>query len=439
MISRPNPPARPGSFRLRPFEAPALAALLAAVALLLLPPPASAVKRRAFVTSGTGTGDLASWPGASGAPGATALDHADSICRVHAASGLLPNANTYRAWISTDETDAYCHVQGLDGTRSSGCNGAALPGGGPWFLANGITPWSGTLDQMTGPEALLYRPLSLDQNLDEISSDFSERLIWTGTNRQGEAFSTLQCADWSTSAGASAGATGDAQGVGERFTRAFSPTCDSLNHLLCLEPGASETVSPRWSPGALAFVTSARGTGELGSWPGADGLEGIQAGFRICRNLAAAAHLPSPTSFVPWLSTTLVDAVDRLTTDGPFRRPDGGVVAIDIAELVGPSFTRNSLHQQEDGLYIHDSFDRVWTGTFPDGTGDGHRCDDWTDGSTGHGRSGAANVGRVEQWTNINAYFCEDEQRLYCFSNVITLFWDGFESATTERWTTAVP
>ncbi|MBP9142983.1 MAG: hypothetical protein KBF21_06070 [Thermoanaerobaculia bacterium] len=439
MISRPNPTARPGSFQLRPFEAPPLAALLAAAALLLLPPPASAVKRRAFVTSGTGTGDLASWPGASGAPGATALEHADSICRVHAASGLLPNANTYRAWISTDEADAYCHVQGLDGTRSSGCNGAALPGGGPWYLANGITPWSGTLDQMTGPEALLYRPISLDENLDEISSEFSERLIWTGTNRSGQAFSTLQCDDWSASAGASTGATGDAQGVGERFTRAFSPTCDSSNHLLCLEPGTSETVTPRWAPGALAFASSVRGTGDLGSWPAADGLAGIDAGFRICRNLAAAAHLPAPASFVPWLSTSLVDAVDRLTTDGPFRRPDGLIMALDVAELVGPAFPRNSLHQQEDGRYLDGGHDRVWTGSLADGTGDGYLCDDWTNDVSGHGRSGGANVGRVFEWTDDNNYFCSNQQRLYCFSNVITLFWDGFESATTERWTTAVP
>ena len=86
------------------------------------------------------------------------------------------------------------------------------------------------------------------------------------------------------------------------------------------EPVPSETTTLSWSPGALVFVTSAIGTGQLGSWPQADGATGIDAGYKICQSLAAVAGLPSPASFVPWLSTNLVDARDRLTTDGPFRR-----------------------------------------------------------------------------------------------------------------------
>ena len=47
--------------------------------------PAKAENRRAFVTSVTGTGNIATgvWPGASGA---TVLDKADSVCRVRAAA-----------------------------------------------------------------------------------------------------------------------------------------------------------------------------------------------------------------------------------------------------------------------------------------------------------------------------------------------------------------
>lgn len=412
--------------------------LLAAGALLLLAPDAaSATKRRAFVTSAAGTGDLASWAGSSGA---TALERADSICRYHAAGGQLPNWETYRAWISVDGTDAYCHVQGLGGTKASNCNGAPLPGGGPWYLPNGITPWSGTLDQMTGPEALLYRPLMLDENLDPITTDYYDRLIWTGTDQQGVGLYGIRCEEWTDGTTTPPGIAGDAYGVGWGFSISMPTLCDSQNHLLCLEPGASETVSPRWGPGALAFVTSARGTGDLGSWPEADGLAGIHAGFRICQNLAAAAHLPAPSSFVPWLSTTLVDAVDRLATDGPFRRPDGLIVATDVAELIGAGFTRNSLHQHENGAYLAVYQDEVWTGTLVDGTEGPTLCSNWTygDDSAG-GRGGLATVGAVGEWTSESGYTCNWSNRLYCFSNVITLFWDGFESGTTARWSATSP
>jgi hypothetical protein len=437
MISPSSLPAAPRRSSCRLRTTVRLEALLAVTTLVLLAPDAtSAVKRRAFVTSAAGTGDLASWAGSSGA---TALERADSICRYHAAGGQLPNWETYRAWISGPGTDAYCHVQGLSGTRISGCNAAPLPGGGPWYLANGITPWSGTLDQVTGLEAQLYRPIALDENLDEISNIWDERFLWTGSDREGRGYSGLDCNDWTSDEDVPLGAGGDALGVGGRFTYAFPPQCSAPAHLLCLEPGESETVLPRWSAGALVFATSVEGTGDLGSWPQADGLAGIHAAFRVCRNLATAAHLPAPASFVPWLSTTLVDAVDRLTTNGPFRRPDGLMVANDVAELVGISFPRNSIHQVEDGRYIGGPTDHVWTGTFADGTDGGFTCDNWTNEVSGHGRAGFANIGRAEEWTDANAYLCQTDARLYCFSNVITLFWDGFESGTTARWSATAP
>src|SRR5437762_1872122 len=112
-----------------------LVLLLASVAAS----PAAATKRRAFLTSVSGTGDLSTWPGASGS---TPLERGDAICRSRAAAGGLPNASTYHAWLSTSSLDAYCHVQGLDGTLADLCNGAPLPGGGPWYLVDGVTPFT---------------------------------------------------------------------------------------------------------------------------------------------------------------------------------------------------------------------------------------------------------------------------------------------------------
>ena len=74
-------------------------------------PSTEAAKRRAFVTSVAGNGNLfsGSWPGASGA---TSLDRADSVCRARATAGGLPNATTYRAWLSTPAVSAIDRVLG---------------------------------------------------------------------------------------------------------------------------------------------------------------------------------------------------------------------------------------------------------------------------------------------------------------------------------------
>ena len=66
--------------------------------------PAEAVKRRTFVTSVSGTDDLGSWPDAGAATGLAA---GNAICRARATAAALPNANTYRAWLSSDTTDTY--------------------------------------------------------------------------------------------------------------------------------------------------------------------------------------------------------------------------------------------------------------------------------------------------------------------------------------------
>jgi len=143
------------------------AALLLAAGVLLAPAPGAAVNRRGFVTSVTGTGNLASWAGATGA---TALDKGDSICRARATAATLPNPTTYRAWLSTSTTDAYCHVQGLTGKKATGCGGGVQPGAGPWYLSNGITPFSGSLAELTvkartpGFEHLLEWARALDQD-----------------------------------------------------------------------------------------------------------------------------------------------------------------------------------------------------------------------------------------------------------------------------------
>ena len=275
---------------------------LATATALLSATPADAVKRRAFATSVTGTGNLNTWPDADGA---LALAAGDNICRARAAAALLPNASTYRAWLSTASTDAYCHVQGLTGEKAGGCDGSPQPAG-PWYRVNGTSAFTGTLDELTGPERVIYQSVRFNEPA----------------------------------------------------------------RLLCFEPGASEVTPISWNPAALAFVTSPYGNGNLSSWPSAGGASGIEAGDEICRNLAEAAHLPAPESFVAWLSTTTIDAADRLTLAGvAYRRVDGFRIAASKAALLanGPAL---SLHVDETGSYIA-AIPSTLTGT--DETGGGGR------------------------------------------------------------------
>lgn len=406
-----------------------LAALIAFA--LLGAGPAVAVKRRAFVTSVSGPGNLSAWPGGTGA---TSLDRADSICRARAVAAGLPNALAYRAWLSTSGTDAYCHVQGLGGTRANGCNGASQPGAGPWFLVNGITNFTAPLARLTGPEREIYRPVIFDEFGNQVAP--SAHSIWTGTAPDGTALS-LRCLDWTSAAHAEVGVGGSALSTVEEWSARAGHYCDANLRLLCLEPGTSEQVVLGWSPGALVFVTSQSGTGNLSSWPAAQGASGLDAGDEICRNLAAQSHLPSPESFVAWLSDSLVDAVDRVTVDGPFRRLDAYTLAGSKADLVDGAL-QTSIHVDENGTYRVWA-DPVWTGTHADGTQAPNHCLDWTATAGQKGRTGALAHSRDASWSESSDDSCGAAAHLYCVSNRVTLFWDGFESGDTGNWSVGVP
>jgi len=409
--------------------------ILVVLLLVGLAVPAEAANRRAFVTSVTGSGNISTWPGASGA---TALDKADAVCRARAAAAQpspLPNAATYRAWISTASTDAYCHVQGLGGKKASGCGGGALPGGGPWYLANGITPFAATLDELASEPYAIYRPLFLDENLDEIVDG---RLL-TGTFFSGEAVPSSNCSDWTSASAAQQVSSGNTSASAYQWSGNGIVACNQALHLLCLEPGAGDGPSQTWAPGAIVFLSSAKGNGDFATWPESDGLDGLDGADRICQNLAATAHLPGPESFVAWLAAAPVDASDRILTNGPFRRLDSFPIAFSFADLVD-GVASNSLHVDETGAYLAWEKGETWTGADAFGLALTANCSAWTSSASGAlGREGWANRARTGVWADAWDSPCSDLQHLYCFSNRIALFWDGFDAGgDLSRWSTVV-
>lgn len=418
---------------------PSVLALLVA-ALVAAAHPAEAVKRRAFVTSVTGTGNLSSWPDAGGQVG---LSAGDQICRARAAAGGLANANTYRAWLSTATTDAYCHVQGLAGTRTNDCEGGFPTPAGPWF-GNGTFPFpvTGDLDRLTD-DGVIYRPMLFDEFGVALDGTATTR-YWTGTRDDGTATATGTCSSWTSGDSGALGYEGHVAHTAQVWSYyGTSSRCDHTRRLLCLEPGASEPTGQTWpAPASIVFVTSARGTGDLSSWPQAGGAIGLAAGDAVCRNVAAAAHLPAPDSFVAWLSKDGISAADRLTSNGPYRRIDGVAIAGSKASLLAGS-NASSIHQDETGAYLRgQGGGYAWTGTDPGGQPNGLDCAGWTSASNGGVvvARGAASTVRDGRWTESLGYVgCGVDLHLYCFSNVVTIFWDGFEGGDASRWSGVAP
>ena len=241
------------------------------------------------------------------------------------------------------------------------------------------------------------------------------------------------CLDWTSASASEWGTRGHSQYSAYGWTGGSSWSCDIALRLLCFEPGVSQPFDLGWSPAALAFVSSATGYGDLGAWPQAGAATGLAAGDAICRNLAAVAHLPAPESFVAWLSDSTHDARDRVTLDAGFRRVDNYPIADSHADLID-GFATNSLHVDEQGS--HAGILGVQTGTFGDGTATADHCNGWTSATSPSTRPSVTRTRRARSalWTEGFGNTCESTRRIYCFANVVTLFWDGFESAGTARW-----
>lgn len=416
-------------------------AVLAVVLAVAAAAPSEAVRRRVFVTSVTGTGNLASWTDAGGQAGLAA---GNQICRTRAAAAGLPNATSYRAWLSTAATDAYCHLRGLTGKRSSGCAGGPPLPAGPWYRSSapGSLRIAADLDRLVAPAGEIYSPVLHDEFGTAVDTGGGTTSYWTGTDTDGAIYPDLNCASWVSAASDHSAVTGSALATAQLWTLFSAVTCNASLRLLCFEPGVSEAAVDSWpGPAALAFVTSETGTADLGSWPEAGVATGVAAGDAICRTLAADAGLPAPDSFVAWISDSTQDARDRLTLDHavPFARPDGVVVASSVPDLLDGA-TTSSIHQYETGAYqVGGAGGEVFTGTLADGTASGFDCTDWTSSTPADVTRGVAARTRSAEWTDYGASSCQYSQHLYCFSNAILTFWDGFESGDASRWSQVTP
>jgi hypothetical protein len=249
--------------------------------------------------------------------------------------------------------------------------------------------------------------------------------IFTGTNPDG----TLNrptpgapCLDWSAEyADPSAG--GEVGAAGIYWTDYGGRDCNLASALACLEvaPGNGEVLPPFTSAGKLAFITTTYGTGKLATWADAAGANGIAAGDAICRAAAARAHLPSSDRFKAWLSDTTTNAVDRLTTDGPWMRMDGAPLAANRAAL-GSGLLTSTISIDENGRWaggLNDPFwaSNTWTGSDDRGQSASMHCGDWRVDSGAIGKSGNA-IHATGKWSGDEILGCAVYwAAIYCFED----------------------
>lgn len=160
--------------------------------------------------------------------------------------------------------------------------------------------------------------------------------------------------------------------------------------------------------GTIFFTTNGRWTGNLGGLDGADSL---------CTTEAQAAGLSG--SFKAWLSTSKVNAKDRIAGTGPWKFVTGEQVFTIENGMFTPSQFLHFDARGNDLLFTMTP--NVWTGTGDFGVLDASNatCRDWTSDSPQDNGSFGQLSWISTLWTHDDVdgplADCSQMQRLYCF------------------------
>jgi hypothetical protein len=364
------------------------------------------MSNQVFITSVTGDGNLGGWADAGGKTGLAA---GDAICQARAAAAGL--GGNFIAWLSDENDDAYCRIHGLAGKKADNCGQPTLPANaGPWVRTDGF-PFSGPIGELLD-DGKVFVPVATD----EYGQPFPEpKWYRTGTRNDGTVEDTIggPCTNWTSGADVMV-AGGVSDFTSFQWTSGASNNCSGdYAGLLCIETGAGPPLPNFALPGKKAFLTSATGTGNLGSWADANGQSGIAAGDEICRSRAAAAGLQNPQNFKAWLSDANIDASSRFTSDGPWVRLDGVVLAENHPDLVDGALN-TSISLTETGTYV--GYDYVWTGTNHVGGTTPDTCNNWADATQSFNGSTGRTFDR-SGWTYSGYPPCDWPLHLYCFED----------------------
>lgn len=154
------------------------------------------------------------------------------------------------------------------------------------------------------------------------------------------------------------------------------------------------------------FITSQKYRGDL---MGGGGLTGADAG---CAAAAQSAQLAG--TFKAWVSTSTVNAIDRILDVGPWYDLAGAEIFANRTGLQTSPLT--AIWLDERGQFL--ASDKIWTGTRYGGTFDAtdRSCNDWSSAEMAQ----SAKVGQVGRqdgaaWTAVSGTTCDQPAHLLCF------------------------
>jgi hypothetical protein len=389
--------------------------------------------RLTFISNATGTGNISMAGGWTGAGMLTGAAAADAICQAEATAASLPG--TYVAWISDGNIDAYCRAHGITtmtAKKAAMCGLGALPvAAGPWVRTDTArTPAAPAIDKLLAPTRQTFNPVTFRANGTDAAGT-TPQLVFTGTDDTGVLTGTA-CTDWTSSAGT--GAVGDMLGGGTSWTdQGADPSCATTGRLRCVEVGAGPALPSRHPASARrAFVTSVIGGAILAQWADAGGQTSITAADEICKARARYAGYANAQNFEAWLTYSTAGASSRVTSAGPWYRPDGILFAT-RSQLTGGQLGRISapLYQTETNTYVSGNADTssVWTSTMYNGSyyssSSLYSCSYWGTNSASYysllGRTDLADF----RWVSIGSTYSSPslqsctatDYRLYCLED----------------------
>lgn len=159
--------------------------------------------------------------------------------------------------------------------------------------------------------------------------------------------------------------------------------------------------------GKRVFITRQAFTGDLG---------GLAGGDLKCSDAASAAGLNG--TWQAWLSTTTVNAIDRLADVGPWVDLQGATMFPSKTALINDGPSGAGIWIDERGAFL--SSESVWTATNWEGVYNqnltsGPPCDEWTSSAQGV-QARIGQIGRTgTAWTWYAARSCSFPTHLICF------------------------
>jgi hypothetical protein len=269
------------------------------------------------------------------------LEGADAICQMRAdAAGL---DGTYRAWLSTSDTDAKNRLAGARG----------------WVRPDG-SPFARDLAQIVAG-GFYYPPM-----LDEHGAVPSTWRVWTGTLGDGTAlaFEGHFCQDWTDDDPGTSALQGELDAGPGWWSDRFIVPCDDAARLYCFGIDHDYDLEIEPVQGRQVFVTNA----------GLDADEGRDVADTLCAAEAAAAGLSG--SFLALMAVPGSAPADRFDLGGPPWVRMDGIPLFAPGDAMGSLETAIAL--RANGTVA--SVAMAWLGsTSPTAAGTlDHTCQDWS-------------------------------------------------------------